>query len=86
MSNACATLTYGHEVEIPGLWRPRRLRGLDLRYREGGDVGAGVVAVRAYTAHGSERHDVLSIPLEEVRRLARLLDRIADEVAAVTAA
>lgn len=83
MPNPCATLTYGHEVEVPGLWRARRLRGLDLQLQE--RAGAEVVAVRAYTDRGSERRDVLSIPLEEVRRLARLLDRIADEAAGTAA-
>lgn len=75
MLNHVSTITYGHEVEIGGIWRQRRLRGLELAL----EAGPQVVGVRAYTDRGAETAPLLRVPVEDLRRLARALERMADE-------
>lgn len=75
MINHVSTITYGHEVEMGGIWRQRRLRGIELDL----EAGPRVVGVRAYTDRGAEAAPVLRVPVEDLRRLARALERMADE-------
>jgi hypothetical protein len=75
MLNHVSTITYGHEVELGGIWRQKRLRGLELAL----EAGPQVVGVRAYTDRGAESSPVLRVPVEDLRRLARALERMADE-------
>lgn len=74
-AKSLSTVTYDREIEIGVRWRQRRLRGLELTL----EAGPQVVGLRAYTERGAEPAPLLKVPVEDLRRLARALERLADE-------
>jgi len=73
MTTFNAALTFDHALPLHGGWRTRAQRGLDVRV----DAEAGIVDLAPWC--GGQDSAALRLPVSQLRHLARLLHRLAED-------
>lgn len=74
MTSFAAALTFDHALPLRRGWRQRHQRGLDVRV----DAEVGMVDLSPWCDTTAETV-ALRLPVSELRHLARLLHRLADD-------